>query len=123
MNLHESGQMYLETILVLSKSLPGVRSIDIVNELEFAKPSVSVYVRNLRDNGFINIDKSGYITLTDSGRQIAENVYDRHQLLTQVLTSLGVSEETAESDACRIEHVISTESFEAIKRRFFPKIE
>ena len=123
MKIHESAENYLETILVLSKRIGTVRSIDIVNELEFAKPSVSVYVRNLRDNGFINIDKSGYITLTDSGRQIAENVYDRHQLLTQVLTSLGVSEETAESDACRIEHVISTESFEAIKRRFFPKIE
>ncbi|MBQ4563542.1 MAG: metal-dependent transcriptional regulator [Lachnospiraceae bacterium] len=123
MKIQESAENYLETILVLSKRIGTVRSIDIVNELEFAKPSVSVYVRNLRDNGFINIDKSGYITLTDSGRQIAENVYDRHQLLTQVLTSLGVSEETAESDACRIEHVISTESFEAIKRRFFPKIE
>ena len=123
MKIQESAENYLETILVLSKRIGTVRSIDIVNELEFAKPSVSVYVRNLRDNGFINIDKSGYITLTDSGRQIAENVYDRHQLLTQVLTSLGVSEETAESDACRIEHVISTESFEAIKRRFFPEIE
>jgi len=123
LKIQESAENYLETILVLSKRIGTVRSIDIVNELEFAKPSVSVYVRNLRDNGFINIDKSGYITLTDSGRQIAENVYDRHQLLTQVLTSLGVSEETAESDACRIEHVISTESFEAIKRRFFPKIE
>ncbi len=118
MKIQESAENYLETILVLSKRIGAVRSIDIVNELDFAKPSVSVYVRNLRDNGFINIDKSGYITLTDTGREIAERVYDRHQILTQILTSLGVSKDTAENDACRIEHVISTESFEAIKRQF-----
>ncbi len=104
---------------MLSRRIGAVRSIDIVNELDFAKPSVSVYVRNLRDNGYINIDKSGFITLTDTGREIAERVYDRHQILTRFLTSLGVSTETAENDACRMEHVISTESFEAIKERFF----
>lgn len=123
MKIQESAENYLETILVLSKRIGAVRSIDIVNELDFAKPSVSVYVRNLRDNGFINIDKSGYITLTATGREIAERVYDRHQILTRLLTSLGVSKETAENDACRIEHVISTESFEAIKRRFCQKNE
>ena len=123
MKIQESAENYLETILVLSKRIGAVRSIDIVNELDFAKPSVSVYVRNLRDNGFINIDKSGFITLTATGREIAERVYDRHQILTRLLTSLGVSKETAENDACRIEHVISTESFEAIKRRFCQKNE
>lgn len=123
MKIQESAENYLETILVLSKRIGAVRSIDIVNELDFAKPSVSVYVRNLRDNGFINIDKSGYITLTDSGKEIAEKVYDRHQILTRILTSLGVSKETAENDACRIEHVISTESFETIKRRFVTETE
>ena len=117
--IQESAENYLETILVLSKRIGTVRSIDIVNELDFAKPSVSVYVRNLRDNGYINIDKSGYITLTEAGREIAERVYDRHQILTKFLLSLGVSTETAEADACRIEHVVSTESFEAIKRKFF----
>ncbi len=119
MKIQESAENYLETILVLSRRIGTVRSIDIVNELEFAKPSVSVYVRNLRDNGYINIDKSGYITLTEAGREIAERVYDRHQILTQFLLSLGVSTETAEADACRMEHVVSTESFEAIKRKFF----
>lgn len=123
MKIQESAENYLETILVLSKRIGAVRSIDIVNELDFAKPSVSVYVRNLRDNGFINIDKSGHITLTESGREIAERVYDRHQILTRFLMSLGVSKETAENDACRMEHVVSTESFEAIKRKFFTETE
>lgn len=123
MKIQESAENYLETILVLSKRIGAVRSIDIVNELEFAKPSVSVFVRNLRDNGYINIDKSGYITLTEAGQEIAERVYDRHQVLTRFLLSLGVSQETAESDACRIEHVVSTESFEAIKRSFFHQTE
>lgn len=116
MKIQESAENYLETILVLSKRIGAVRSIDIVNELDFAKPSVSVYVRNLRDNGFINIDKSGYITLTDTGREIAESVFERHQILTRMLTYLGVDQETAEKDACRIEHVISPESFDAIKQ-------
>lgn len=115
MKIQESAENYLETILVLSKRIGAVRSIDIVNELDFAKPSVSVYVRNLRDNGFIQIDKSGYITLTETGREIAESIYERHQILTKMLVHLGVDQNTAENDACRIEHVISTESFHAIK--------
>lgn len=115
LKIQESAENYLETILVLSKRLGAVRSIDIVNELEFAKPSVSVYVRNLRDNGFIAIDKSGYITLTETGLKIAEEIYERHQILTRMLIHLGVDQTTAENDACRIEHVISTESFHAIK--------
>ena len=116
MKIQESAENYLETILVLSKRIGAVRSIDIVNELDFAKPSVSVYVRNLRDNGFIQIDKSGYITLTETGRSIAESIYERHQILTKMLVHLGVDQQTAENDACRIEHVISTESFHAIKQ-------
>ena len=115
MKIQESAENYLETILVLTKRIGNVRSIDIVNELDFAKPSVSVYVRNLRDNGFIDIDKSGYITLTPTGLQIAESIYERHQILTRMLVSLGVDQQTAENDACRIEHVISTETFLAIK--------
>ena len=115
MKIQESTENYLETILVLTKRIGTVRSIDIVNELDFAKPSVSVYVRNLRDNGFIDIDKSGYITLTQTGLQIAESIYERHQILTRMLISLGVDPQTAENDACRIEHVISTETFLAIK--------
>ena len=116
MKIQESAENYLETILVLSKRIGAVRSIDIVNELDFAKPSVSVYVRNLRDNGFIQIDKSGYITLTETGRSIAESIYERHQILTKMVVHLGVDQQTAENDACRIEHVISTESFHAIKQ-------
>ena len=115
MKIQESAENYLETILVLTKRIGTVRSIDIVNELDFAKPSVSVYVRNLRDNGFINIDKSGYITLTETGLQIAESIHERHRILTRMLISLGVDPETAENDACRIEHVISPETFTAIK--------
>jgi len=115
LKIQESAENYLETILVLTKRIGTVRSIDIVNELDFAKPSVSVYVRNLRDNGFIDIDKSGYITLTQTGLQIAESIYERHQILTRMLISLGVDPQTAENDACRIEHVISTETFLAIK--------
>ena len=124
MKIQESAENYLETILVLSKRIGAVRSIDIVNELDFAKPSVSVYVRNLRDNGFINIDKSRYITLTETGLEIAERIFERHEILTRMLVYLGVDQTTAEHDACRIEHVISEESFAAMKahlERFDPK--
>lgn len=107
--------MYLETILVLSKKSNTVRAIDIVNELEYTKPSVSVAMKNLRENGYVNIDACGFITLTASGREIAETIYERHMLITKWLVLLGVNKETALQDACKIEHVISTESFEAIK--------
>lgn len=116
MKIHESAENYLETILILNQRLGNVRSIDIVNELEFSKPSVSVAMKNLRQNGYIQVNKDGYITLTDKGTQIAETIYERHTLLSQWLTNLGVDPETAVSDACRIEHVISAESFSAIKR-------
>ncbi len=115
MKIKESAENYLETILMLSKKSPEVRSIDIVNELEYTKPSVSVAMKNLRENGYILMDKDGFISLTDKGREIAETMYERHKLLSNWLMFLGVDEETAMEDACRIEHVISTESFEAIK--------
>ena len=116
MPVNESAENYLETILILSKRLPIVRSIDIANELGFTKPSVSVAMKNLREKAHIVVDDSGFITLTASGRQIAEMIYERHQLLSCLLTHLGVPAEIAVEDACRIEHVISSESFEAIKQ-------
>ena len=116
MRIQESAENYLETILVLHNRLPQVRSIDIVNELGYSKPSISVAMKNLREKGLILMDRDGHITLTDSGRQIAEMIYERHTLLTKWLTALGVEEKTAAEDACRIEHVISKESFEMLKK-------
>lgn len=116
MHKNESAENYLETILVLSKSHPVVRSVDIAEELGFKKPSVSVAMKNLREKNHIKVSKEGFITLTDTGREIAEMIYERHILLTEWLKRLGVSEETAAEDACRIEHVISPESFAAIKK-------
>ena len=116
MKVQESAENYLETILVLGNQKPHVRSIDVVNEMNFSKPSVSVAMKNLRENGYIRMDENGYITLTDAGRVIAEKIYERHTLLSSWLIRLGVDEKTAQEDACRIEHVISAESFAAIKR-------
>ena len=116
MKIQESAENYLETILVLKKRKPDVRSIDIVAELSFAKPSVSIAMKKLRENGYITMDKDGFIKLTDTGQAIAERVYERHLLFTEWLINLGVDEQTAKEDACRMEHVISAESFEAIKR-------
>lgn len=116
MQLQESGQMYLETILILSKKSNSVRSIDISEYMSFSKPSVSRAVNLLKDGGYILISKEGYITLTDLGREIAEKIYERHTILTKCLVALGVSEETAAEDACKIEHDISDETFSAIKR-------
>lgn len=116
MKIQESAENYLETILILRQRIGAVRSIDIVNELEFSKPSVSVAMKNLRENGYIEMDPEGYITLTDKGRTIAETMYERHTFISQWLITLGVDPRTAVEDACRIEHVISRESFEAIKR-------
>ena len=118
MQIRESAENYLETILILSqrKGKGEVRSIDIVNELEFSKPSVSVAMKNLRENGYITVDKAGYIRLTDKGLEIAEKMYERHTLLSQWLIKLGVDEKVAVEDACRMEHVISAESFAAIKK-------
>ena len=116
MKLHASGEDYLEAVLVLQKNHGAVRSIDVARELSFSKPSVSVAMKNLRENGYIEVDPSGYITLLDSGRQIAEKIYERHTTISKWLMSIGVDEKNAVEDACRIEHIISSESFEAIKR-------
>ena len=112
----ESLEDYLETILMLQKSTGHVRSIDIANEMNFTKPSVSVAMKNLREKGYITMDSTGYITLTEVGRQRAEDVLERHTLLADLLMRIGVSKETALADACKVEHDLSEESFEAIKR-------
>ena len=111
----ESVEDYLETILVLSKRLPVVRSIDIANELEYSKPSVSVAMKNLKGRGYITVSSEGYIVLTEEGRKLASDTYERHTLISQLLVELGVSPETASADACRIEHDLSQESFDALK--------
>lgn len=115
MKIHESAENYLETIYMLGQKQSFVRSIDIANELNFSKPSVSVAMKNLRASGHILVESSGHISLTESGLEIAEKMYERHTLISTWLKRLGVPEEIATEDACRIEHVISTESFEAIK--------
>ena len=115
MVVNESVENYLETILILSKSRPVVRSVDIAEEMGFKKSSVSVAMKNLREKKHITVTKEGFIYLTDSGRQIAEMIYERHELLTKWLTRLGVDPSIAARDACRMEHVISPESFSAIK--------
>ena len=117
MKTNESAENYLETILMLSKKLPVVRSVDVANELGFKKPSVSIAMKNLKEKNYITVMEQGYIFLTDSGREIAEMIYERHEFLTNWLVSLGVDSEIAAEDACRIEHVISPESFEAIKEK------
>lgn len=116
MKTNESAENYLETILILSKSLPVVRSVDIATELGFKKSSVSVAMKRLREQEHITVTKEGYIYLTESGKAIAEMIYERHELLSSWLQRLGVDKQIAAEDACRIEHVISQESFEAIKR-------
>ena len=110
MKIQESAENYLETILMLQKRKGAVRSIDVANELGFSKPSVSVAMKNLRENGYIDVDPDGFLILLSAGRQIAEKIYERHTLLSNWLTALGVDPDTAVHDACRIEHVISSES-------------
>lgn len=116
MVIHESAEDYLETILMLSKKLPVVRSIDIANEMGYKKSSVSIAMKNLREAEHIRVTKEGYIYLTDSGKEIAEMIYERHKILSSWLIKLGVDKKVAEEDACRIEHDISKESFNAIKK-------
>ncbi len=116
MKSNESAENYLETILVLGEKLPVVRSVDIANEMGFKKSSVSIAMKNLREKGHITVTDAGFIYLTDSGREIAEMIYERHEFLTKWLVTMGVSEEIASEDACRIEHVVSKESFAAIKK-------
>ena len=115
MKIKESAEDYLESILILKNKLGNVRSIDIVNYFDYSKPSISVAMKNLREEQYIEMDHKGYISLTEKGRVIAEKMFERHTLLTDWLISIGVDKKTAGEDACRIEHVISEESFEAIK--------
>lgn len=121
MQIQESGEMYLETILILKNKNEYVRSIDIANYTGYSKPSISRAMSILKKNDYILIDKEGYITLTPKGQQVAESIYERHLVLTAFFTSIGVSEETATNDACRIEHVISEETFNKIKTFVQPK--
>ncbi|MBO5136766.1 MAG: metal-dependent transcriptional regulator [Clostridia bacterium] len=119
MIIKESAENYLETIYVLSKRIGAVRSIDVANEMNFSKPSVSVKMKQFRENGYINVDKDGIISLTDKGMEIATQVYERHEIIAHVLMILGVSEETAYEDSCKIEHDLSDESFEKIKEFYY----
>ncbi|MBQ7965136.1 MAG: metal-dependent transcriptional regulator [Ruminococcus sp.] len=117
MSIQESGEMYLESILVLSKKSPNVRAIDLSEYMGFSKPSVSRALSVLKSGGFVTVSEQGYLTLTEDGKAIAEKIYERHTVLTNYLTLIGVSKETASQDACKMEHVVSDESFNAIKEQ------
>ncbi|PWJ71083.1 DtxR family iron (metal) dependent repressor [Ruminococcaceae bacterium R-25] len=116
MRLRESGEMYLETVLLLSERVEHVRSLDVANHLGFSKPSVSRAVGKLKSENYINIDQQGYITLTDKGESIARKILEKRKVLKDLIMSWGVDEKTAAADACKIEHVLSDEAFEAIKK-------
>ena len=117
MHINESAENYLETILLLSRKLPVVRSVDIATELNFKKSSISIAMKNLREKNYITVTDAGFIYLTDSGKEIAEMVFERHEVLSGWLMKIGVPEEIASEDACKIEHIISKESFQAIKNQ------
>ena len=117
--MHESGEMYLESIYVLSKKSDLVRSIDVCDYMGYSKPSVSRAMGLLKKDGYITMDGKGYISLTESGLKIAENIFERHTIIMSALLSLGIDEETADKDACKIEHVISDETFVAIKEHYY----
>ncbi len=116
MAIHESGEDYLEAILMIKERNGNVRSVDVAHELSFSKPSVSVAMKNLKANNYITVDENGYINLTETGQEIADKIYERHTFLTNWLTSIGVDPEVAAEDACKMEHAISSESFTAIKK-------
>ena len=122
MSIHESGEMYLEAILVLSQKNGFVRSVDVSEYLGYSKPSVSRAMGILKNGNYIAVDKDGSLTLTETGKAIAEKIFERHTVLSRLLLKLGVSEETATADACKLEHAISDESFEAIKRYMAERI-
>ncbi|MBQ4650316.1 MAG: metal-dependent transcriptional regulator [Firmicutes bacterium] len=121
MAIHESGEMYLETIYILSRELPVVRAIDVGEYMGFSKPSVSRALSLLKESGHVVADANGYLSLTEEGTAVAEKIFERHTILTRIITSLGVSEEIASADACRMEHVISDETFEAFKKHLAEK--
>lgn len=116
MAIHESGEDYLEAILMIKKRSGNVRSIDVARELSFSKPSVSVAMKNLKTSNYITVDENGFINLTEAGQEIADKIYERHTFLTNWLTSMGVDPEVAAEDACKMEHAISSESFSSIKK-------
>ena len=118
MKIQESAEDYLESILIINEKKEFVRAIDIVNHLGISKPSVSVYLKNLRENGYVNIDDKGHLSLTDTGLSIAEKIYERHKIISSLLMSLGVNEDIALKDACKIEHDLSDETFYAIKNYY-----
>ncbi|MBO5715132.1 MAG: metal-dependent transcriptional regulator [Clostridia bacterium] len=118
MSLYESGEMYLESILMLTKQGKNVRAIDVCEYMGYSKPSVSRALGILKKSGHVNVDKNGFLSLTDEGREVAEKIYARHKILTEILISIGVNPEVASDDACKIEHHISDESFEALKAKF-----
>ena len=117
MQIHESAEDYLEKILMLKEAKGVVRSIDIANAMGFSKPSISIAMKHLRENGYIVMDEDNYISLTQKGAEIATRIYNRHRTLTEFFMKLGVPQEVAEKDACKVEHVISEETFEAIKKQ------
>lgn len=118
MSVKESGEMYLESIYVLCSTKPAVRSVDVAEHMNFSKPSVSRAVGLLKKDGYIEVDKDGYITLTQAGKDTANKIFERHTVLTKMLVSLGVDEQTAAEDACRMEHIISEATFNAMKKHF-----
>lgn len=122
MQIKESAENYLEQILIINNQKGYCRSIDICNEMGFSKPSVSVYMKNLREDGYISVDDSGNITLTEKGKEIADKIYDRHNVIAGFLMQLGTSEETAYKDSCKIEHDISEESFLLIKEQYLKNL-
>ncbi len=116
LNIHESAEDYLERILMLSKKMSKVRSIDIAVDMNYSKPSISRAIKNLKENGYIDVDANGNITLTEKGLEIANRIFERHTILTKIFVALGVSKETAASDACKVEHDLSQETFDALKK-------
>lgn len=122
MQIKESAENYLEQILIINNKKGYCRSIDICNEMGFSKPSVSIYMKNLREDGYISVDDSGNITLTEKGKEIADKIYDRHNVIAGFLMQLGTSEETAYKDSCKIEHDISEESFLLIKEQYLKNL-
>lgn len=122
MKIQESAEDYLEAIHYIGLEKEHVRSIDVVHHLGISKPSVSVYLKNLKANGYINIDEKGYLTLTESGLAIAKKIYERHEILATVFMSLGVDKDIAYEDACKVEHDLSDQTFEALKQHYFDRI-